>query len=439
MLARLAVFAGPFTLEAAEAVAAAWMMAALDAGPLVVTLADKSLLQVDATRAARTIQDAAARARVLPGAPGSGAARPRCARRTVRTTSPSLSARRRCSTPRGRRNGSRRSTKISPTSARRSRAASRTTTPDALADGYRDAPVLGRRGLAGEGIELLAATLDRPTQAMPSRCARRPTAPSRTSPPAGSAMSAPPSRTPSKRLRLARASATPTPAAEALIWLSWSESFAGRASEGLARAQEALQNARSITDPTVLGRLLDAEAIALEQLGDTSATRLAYERAREVFAQAGYAPGVASVENHLGNLDLSAGDLSAAAAHFSLARTTAEAAGDGASVAMAALNLALVDHLEGRRESARELFVDALITNQACGDRANIAFSIFGLAADRARRVARRGTPRQRRAPPRTARHHALRAGRTLAQRGARAPARRPRHRALRSRARAGR
>lgn len=99
-----------------------------------------------------------------------------------------------------------------------------------------------------------------------------------------------------------------------------------------------------------------------------------------MFAEAGYAPGVASVENHLGDLDLSTGDRTGAAGHFALARTTAEAAGDGAAVAMAALNLALVEHLEGHGESARELFVDCLITNQACGDRTNIAFSIFGLA-----------------------------------------------------------
>jgi tetratricopeptide (TPR) repeat protein len=168
--------------------------------------------------------------------------------------------------------------------------------------------------------------------------------------------------------------------AEALIWLSWSESFAGRAAEGLARAEEALASAGSIENPTILGRLKDAQAVALEHLGETSAAQLAYERAREVFACAGYAAGVASVENHLGDLDLSAGDLLSAAAHFSHARTTAETAGDGASVAMAALNLALIEHLQGGQETARELFLDALITNQACGDRANVAFSIFGLA-----------------------------------------------------------
>jgi tetratricopeptide (TPR) repeat protein len=236
------------------------------------------------------------------------------------------------------------------------------------------------RGLAGEGIEMLAATMDQASQAMPSslRAKAHSAIAHLAAARLGDVRAAEPHAL--EALRLARAVGDPDTAAEAMIWLSWSESFSGRASEGLARAQEALQNARSIRDPTVLGRLLDAEAIALEQLGDTSATRLAYERAREVFAQSGYAPGVASVENRLGNLDLSAGHLSAAAAHFSRARTTAEGAGDGASVAMAALNLALVDHLVGRRERARELFVDALITNQACGDRANVAFSIFGLA-----------------------------------------------------------
>ena len=236
------------------------------------------------------------------------------------------------------------------------------------------------RGLAGEGIELLAAILSQTGPAPQS--ALRAKAHSAVAHLAagrlGDTRSAEPHAV--EALRLARSAGDADTAAEALIWLSWSESLAGHAAEGLARAQEALPNASSIADPTVLGRLLDAQAIALEQLGETSAARLAYERARGVFAKAGYAPGVASVENHLGDLDMSAGDLPSAAGHFSLARTTAESAGDGASVAMAALNLALIDHLEGRRESARELFVDALMTNQTCGDRANIAFSIFGLA-----------------------------------------------------------
>jgi len=236
------------------------------------------------------------------------------------------------------------------------------------------------RGLAGEGIELLTAILgEAGPETRPRLRAKAHSAVAHLAAGLlGDARQAEPHAR--EALRLARSSGDADTAAEALIWLSWSESFAGRAQEGLARAEEALASASSIEDPTVLGRLLDAQAIALVQLGETSAAELAYERARGVFARAGYPAGVAAVENHLGDLHLSSGNLAGAAAHFSLARETAEGAGDGASVAMAMLNVALIDYLEERRGRARELFLDSLMTNQACGDQANIAFSVFGLA-----------------------------------------------------------
>jgi predicted ATPase len=381
VLARLAVFAGAFTLDAAESVAAAEDDGPLDAGPLVMTLADKSLLQVDAVRVQprfRMLQPVRefCLARLVASAQHASV---RAAHRAhylalAERAAPMLD--------------SAHSSEWLATLGEdhpNIRAAIESGMEDGDWEGALRMGVAMRqfwacRGLAGEGIELLAAILSQtgpsPQPALRGRAhsAVAHLAAGRL----GDSRRAEPHAV--EALRLARSAGDADTAAEALIWLSWSESLAGHAAEGLARAQEALPNASSIEDPTVLGRLLDAQAIALEQLGETSAARHSYERARGVFAKAGYAPGVASVENHLGDLDLSAGNLASAAGHFSLARTTAESAGDGASVAMAALNLALIDHLEGRRESARELFVDALITNQACGDRANVAFSIFGLA-----------------------------------------------------------
>ena len=381
VLARLAVFAGAFTLDAAEAVAAAEDDGPLDAGALVMTLADESLLQVDAVRAqARFRMLQPVREFCLARLVASGQhASVRAAHRAhylalAERAAPMLD-----------------SAQCSEWLATLGedhpniRAAIESGMEDGDPEGALRVGVAMRqfwacRGLAGEGIELLAAILNQTGPApQPALRAKAHSAVAHLAAGRlGDARSAEPHAV--EALRLARSAGDADTAAEALIWLSWSESLAGRAAEGLARAQEALPNASSIEDPTVLGRLFDAQAIALEQLGETTAARLAYERARGVFAKAGYAPGVASVENHLGDLDLSVGDLASAAGHFSLARTTAEGAGDGASVAMAALNLALIDHLEGRRESARELFVDALITNQTCGDRANVAFSIFGLA-----------------------------------------------------------
>jgi predicted ATPase/serine/threonine protein kinase len=381
VLLRLAVFAGTFALDAAEAVAHMGHGEPAEAGALVLMLADKSLLQVDAGHAEvrfRLLQPVRDFCLVrLLGTPQHGDA---CAAHRkhylalAERAEPMLA-----------------SGQVSEWLARLDE--DHANLRAAIVGGLREDDLesalrLGTalrqfwacRGLAGEGIELLTEILRHAGSR--TQTALKAKAHSAVAHLAagllGDARQADPHAL--EALKLARSIGDADIAADALICLSWSDSFGGRPERGLTLVEEALATASSIHDPTVLGRLLDARAVALEQLGDERGARSAFESAREVFASAGFALGIALVENHVGNLDLSTGDLAAAAAHFSLARTTAEATGDGASVAMAALNLALVDHLEGDRERARELFVDALLTNHAHGDQANVAFSIFGLA-----------------------------------------------------------
>jgi predicted ATPase/predicted Ser/Thr protein kinase len=381
VLSRLAAFAGPFTLDAARAVAARPGSDAVDAGPLVLRLADKSLLQVDARREQprfRMLQPVRqfCLAHPLDSAPPASA---RSAHRAyylalVERVRPKLSSLRgaewllaldddqadiRAAIESGPRDGD---------------------VECALRIGVAMHQYWACRGRAGEGIELLTAIpqaggdgeglrLRAKAQSVVAHLAAGLLGDARLAEPYALAA-----------LDLARAAGDLETAAEAVTWLSWSETFGGRASEALARVREALLRESSIMDPTVRGRLHDAEAIALEHLDETDAAQESYARARGLFQTSSYAPGIASVENHLGDLDLSRGDRAGASAHFSLARATAEGAGDGASVAMAALNLALIEHLDGRSESAREMFVDCLMTDQARGDRTNVAFSIFGLA-----------------------------------------------------------
>jgi predicted ATPase/Flp pilus assembly protein TadD len=377
VLARLAVFAGTFALDAAEAVATAANGGTRDAGSLIMALADKSLVGVDAHARFRMLQPVRefCRAGLSSTQHASGRAAHRAhylalAERAAPMLDSEQSSQWLATLDEDQLN-IRAAIESGPAEG---------DLQSALRIGVAMRQFWACRGLAGEGIELLEAILRKAGPATPAPLRAR--AHSAIAHLAAGRLFDTRAAEPHalEALRLARSTGDTDTAAEALIWLSWSETFAGRAAEGLTRAEEALQSASAIEDDTVLGRLLDARAVALEQLGRQDAARLAYARARAVFAGTGYAPGVASVENHLGDLDLSAGDLASAATHFSLARATAEAAGDGAAVAMAALNLALIEHMQGRRENARELFVDALITNQACGDRANVAFSIFGLA-----------------------------------------------------------
>lgn len=379
ILSQLAVFPGSFTLDAAEAVGTA-SGGSESTSAVVMRLADKSLLQIDATPAQprfRMLQPV--REFCLPRLLSSAEYPAASAAHRAHYLELAERAENLLASSRG------------PESLDRLDE-DHPNLREAIATGLRDDPeealriVLAMRqfwacrGLAGEGIELLASILDEAGERLelPSRARAHSAAARLAAGLLGDAQLATPHAM--EGLRLARSAGDTDSGAEALLCLSWCESFAGRAEGGLARAEEALEAANAITDSAVLGSLLDAQGLALEQLGDTMDAERAYRRAREVFAGAGYEVGVASVENHLGNLALGAGDAAAAADHFSVARATAESAGDGASVAMAMLNLALIDYLAGRRRSARELFVDSLITNRASGDRVNVAFSVFGLA-----------------------------------------------------------
>ncbi len=380
VLSRLAVFAGTFTLDAAEAVAAGQDEQTVLA-PAVVALADKSMLHVDAREAETRLRMLApvrefALARLVAAGQRSSA---RAAHRRhylalAERARPLLDSE----------HASEWLARLEPDQANLRAAIESVIHEGEVEEALRLAVAMRQfwacRGLAGEGIELLTATLDAAGEAAEPRLLARAhgAAAHLAAGMLGDARRAEPHAR--QALRIARSIGDADAAAEALTCLSWSESFAGRAAQGLERADEGLASAGSIESPVVLGRLLDARGLALEELGDVPAARGAYARARQVFAEAGYPLGLALVTNHVGNLELGAGEPAAAAAHFSLARVTAERAADGASVAMATLNLALVDLVEGRREQARELFVDALLTNQAHGDQANIAFSIFGLA-----------------------------------------------------------
>jgi predicted ATPase len=381
VLSRLAAFAGPFTLDGARAVASGIGGSALDAGPLVLRLADKSLLQVDARREQprfRMLQPVRefCLAHPLRSAPL------RAARSAHRAYYLAIAERARPKL--GSVEGSEQLAALDEDQAD-IRAAIESGLDEGDAEcAMRTAVAMHQywacRGRAGEGIDLLTTILDAggagteaPLQARAQSVVAHLAAGL-----LGDARLAEPHAL--AALDLARGAGVEETAGEAVTWLSWSDTFGGHPGTGLARVEEALAREDSIADPTVRARLHDARAIALEHLDEPAAALESYARALELFETAGYAPGIASVENHLGDLDLSGGDRAAAATHFARARVMAEGAGDGASVAMAALNLALIEHLEGDAESAREMFIDCLLTNQSRGDRTNVAFAIFGLA-----------------------------------------------------------
>ncbi len=169
-------------------------------------------------------------------------------------------------------------------------------------------------------------------------------------------------------------------AAEALCCLSWISSVGDRGEEGMRLADEALRLDPAVTNPSLLARLWDTKALASEQLADPEGARSAYQAALRFANDAEDPLAVAYVENHLGHLASSVRDLPTAREHFSQALRVAEAASDEVSGATALLNLAYVEYLRGRHRQARAMFDESLATNRRHGDEVFVAISVFGLA-----------------------------------------------------------
>ncbi len=169
-------------------------------------------------------------------------------------------------------------------------------------------------------------------------------------------------------------------AAEALCCLSWINSVGDRGEQGMRLAEEALRLDPAVTNPSLLARVWDTKALAMEQLADPDGARSAYHTALRFANDAQDPLAVAYVENHLGHLASSVRDLPTARDHFSQALRVAEAASDEVSGATALLNLAYVEYLRGRRRQARGMFAESLATNRRHGDEVFVAISVFGLA-----------------------------------------------------------
>ena len=183
-------------------------------------------------------------------------------------------------------------------------------------------------------------------------------------------------------------------AAEALCCLSWISSVGDRGEQGMRLADEALQLDPAVTNLSLLARLWDTKALAMEQLADPEGARSAYQTALRFANDAEDPLAVAYVENHLGHLASSLRDLPTARDHFSQALRVAEAASDEVSGATALLNLAYVEYLRGRHRQARVMFGESLATNRRHGDEVFVAISVFGLAlteSDPARAAALHG------------------------------------------------
>ena len=379
VLRRLSVLVGAFDLDAAEGIGSAPDRAGLDVCATVLELVDRSLLQLEATeprtryRLLEPVGDYCSRQLATSGEAGQARAKHRDHYAAIAEDA--------CKDLESREAGA----------CLRRLDEDQANVRAAILTGLDDEPAVAlqitialqkywrSRGLASDAVQLLSAGLERCPDAPSAMRAKALTVSAYLS---GGflgdyAAALEQART---ALRLVHGEGEVDTAAEALCCLSWISSVGDEGEQGMRFAEEALHLDPAVKNLSLLARLWDTKALALEQLADPEGARQAYQTALRLASDAEDPLAVAYVENHLGHLASSIRDLPAAGDHFSQALRVAQDTSDEVAGATALLNLAYVEYLRGRRREARAMFGESLVTNRRHGDEVFVAISVFGLA-----------------------------------------------------------
>ena len=369
---RLSVFAGGWTLDAAEAVARCGNVAEWQVLDLLAALVGKSLVQAEVIHGStryRLLRDDAPLRRRTPRAAGrlGPAGRPRRPPRSLPVSSRPP--------PRGCAAltnivGLTRSRPSSTTSALRWRSAS--ADPDSAEPGLRLATELKwfcyMRGHSGEIIEALSVLLARPDARQPTRCraralaatchllnnsGRNPVIPSMAE----------------EAITIARGLADDFVAGDALCALCWFTFLAGDLPAALAMIDEAVALARSAGKPHLLTTALGHRAAFKGEAGDLDAASADQQEVLALAWAAGDNYVLVITLVNLGLDQIGAGELQAAVASLQEALGVAEAHGYQHFTAGVAANLGFAYLMGADAAGARRLLIGVLDTARATGGR----------------------------------------------------------------------
>jgi predicted ATPase/DNA-binding CsgD family transcriptional regulator len=138
---------------------------------------------------------------------------------------------------------------------------------------------------------------------------------------------------------------------------------------------------RQVGDKSGLAVTLGVQGITALQQGDVERARASFEECLNLFREVGDRWGIVSTLAHLGIIPLSAGDNAGAVRYFEEAVALSNDMGGRIPAAYISLyNLALIAQSEGNREQASELYVEGLQLAVEVGDKANVAYCLEGLA-----------------------------------------------------------
>jgi predicted ATPase/class 3 adenylate cyclase/DNA-binding CsgD family transcriptional regulator len=235
------------------------------------------------------------------------------------------------------------------------------------------------RGHSGEVIEALGALLGRPEARQPSRflalalvanCKllthfnRSPDIPSMAQ----------------EAIAIARGLADDDVAADALTALNWFSYLQGDLSAALARADEAVALARAAGNPTRIAVALGHRAVFKAEAGDLDASLADYQEVLSLARASGDHYTLAVTLVNLGVDQVTAGEFPAALAYLQDGHRVADAHGYQHLSAAAEMNLGYAYLLNGDASSARRLLVGVLDRAGATSETTWVHSALLGLA-----------------------------------------------------------
>jgi predicted ATPase/DNA-binding CsgD family transcriptional regulator len=156
--------------------------------------------------------------------------------------------------------------------------------------------------------------------------------------------------------------------------------------------EESAELFRQVGDRSGLAVTLGVLGITALQQGDVQRATSVFEEGLELFREVGDRWGIVSTLAHLGIIPFSMGDNGRAARYFKEALTLSQDIGGRIPASYISLyNLALIAQSEGDHKRASELYEEGLALAVEVGDKANAAYCLEGLAG----LIGQHGEPRR--------------------------------------------
>jgi predicted ATPase/class 3 adenylate cyclase/DNA-binding CsgD family transcriptional regulator len=235
------------------------------------------------------------------------------------------------------------------------------------------------RGHGGEILQALNVLLERPDAQMPTRARARALTVSCHlldyfgNDPAPSSMA-------DEALRIARELADDAVAADALAQVCWLSFEHGDLPAAMTQIDEAVELARAAGDPRLIAYTLGRRAVFESEAGNLDAAFADNQRAITLSRAAGDNYRLATTLANLAIDEHATGKLRAARAHLQEASTLADNLGYQNLSAGLRQNLGLVDLVDGNPRSARRHFLDSLDTALITGVTSYVHGALLGLA-----------------------------------------------------------